>query len=112
MLARIKVEQAEIDFYVAVCRLNSAQRQNAFSRTDQARIARIDARQFQREISLDGGADIGRSLGINIEAAVGKLAAKNRLDRFADQVSGRWIPHAVLWWVHPQLQQNIVRFQG
>ena len=53
MLARVKIEQAEVDLDVAVGRLDSAARQNAFPRPREARIVCAQPRQLQRAVRLD-----------------------------------------------------------
>ena len=96
VLARIKIEQAEVDLDVAVGSLNSAQGENALPGAGQPGIVVGDARQLQREVGLHGGADIGRPLHIDIEAAVGELPSEDRLGGFIDQLPGGWVPDAAL----------------
>src|SRR6185295_3124127 len=111
ILARIKAEEAEIDLDVAVSRLQPALGENAFARARQARIIGGNTGQFQREVCLHSGADLGGSLGVYIEPAVGKLAGQNRFRGLPDQRHAGRIPNAVFGRVHPQLEQNVIGFE-
>ncbi len=71
MIAREQIEQAEIDFDVAVSGLNAAQRQDAFARPRQAQIVIVEPGEFQREIRLHRRAEVGGALRIDIESAIG-----------------------------------------
>ncbi len=108
MIAREKIEQAEIDLDVAVGRLNAAQRQDAFARPRQAQIVIVQPGELQREIRLDRRAEIGGPLRINIEPAIGQLARENGLRGFVDQRSRGRIPDAIHRRMQPELQQNVV----
>ncbi len=109
----IKIEQAEIDLDVAVGCLQAAPGENALAGERHAGITDRDSRQLERAISLHGGADLGRALRINIETAIGKLARQDGLCRLLHQRHGAWIPDAGrVRRVHPQLKENVIRFEG
>ncbi len=112
MLARVKVEEAEIDLYVTVGRLQPAPFQNAIASARHARVVHREAGQFQGAISFRRGADFGGTLLIDIETAIGKLPEQNRLRGFIDQRPGGRIPGAVLRRVHPELQENVIGFES
>ena len=108
MIAREKIEQAEVDLDVAVGGLNSAQRQDALARPRQAQIVVVQPGQLQREIRLYRRAEIGGPLRINIESAIGQLPRQNRFRRFIDERSRGRIPDAIHRRMQPELQQNVI----
>ena len=109
---RIEIEEAEVDLDVAVGRLYAAERQNALAQQLHALAIHGHARQFQREISFDRGADFGRSAGIDIEAAIGQLPLQNRDHRLIDQRARLGRPFAVDRRVEPELKKNVIGFES
>src|SRR5437870_6297749 len=73
VLARIEIEQAQVDLDVTVGGLDATARQDAVARTFEPPVLWRDACEFQREIRLNRSTQLRRALWINIEAAVGKL---------------------------------------
>src|SRR5579863_5018796 len=63
ILARVKIEEAQVDLDVTVSRMDAAQRQNALASLRQARMMEIEACDLEREICFHRGADVGRTLG-------------------------------------------------
>ena len=112
ILARIKVEEAEIDLDVAVGRLNAAHVEDAVAQAQHAVVGDGNAGQLESEIRFDGGADFRRSAGEDVEAAVGELAIENRAGCLVDEGAGFRLPHAVLRRIEPELEQNVVGFEG
>src|SRR6266481_3268101 len=112
MLAGIEAEQAEVDLDVAVGRLQTAERQDTLAREAQWTAIGREAREFQRAISLDGGADVGRTAAIDVEAAIRQLALEDGVRGPFDARACGWKPRRALGLVHPELQQNVVGFEG
>ena len=92
--ARIKVEETQVDFDVAVRRLNATEFQNALPQPRHGRVFPRQTAQLQRGIRLYRRADLRRSAFVDVEAAIGKLAFEDRSHGFIDsgRVSGRQRP--------------------
>src|SRR5947209_13323741 len=103
MLARIEIEQAEVDLDVAVSSLHPAQREDTFASTNEALVVIVEAGELEREIGLDCRADVGRALGVDVEAAILQLPGQNGFDSLIDTRPRRRVPNAVNGRVQPDL---------
>ena len=112
ILARVEVEEAEVDLDVAVGRLDAAQFQDAGAQARHAGVVDGDARQFQGEVGLDGGADFRRSAGVDVQTAVGKLTIENCARGLLDERTRLGFPDAVLGRIQPELEQDVIGFEG
>src|SRR6476659_4953540 len=111
MEPRKQVEEAKVDLDVAVAGLYAAQSEDAFTRSRQGRRIRLEPRQLQRGISFYRGADFGRPVVIDVEAAIRQLARQDRLNRLVDERTRVRFPDAVVRRIKPELQQDEIRFQ-
>src|SRR5580658_4319667 len=73
ILPWIEIEEAQIHLHVTVSGLDPAQRQDAFPGECEPRVIEIDTGNLERKIGLHGGAEVGWTLGINIEPAIRQL---------------------------------------
>ena len=112
-LARVQIEQAEIDPHVAVRGLHAAQFQNARAQARMRSSVTGRPASFQREIGLDRRADFRGTLQIDIESAVRQLPSKESIERPGRPAcTGRRIPDPIHRRMQPELQQNVVGFEG
>ena len=87
MLARVQAEQAEVDFDVAIGALQTAHGENPLARSAQIRIVIVETREFQRRVGFHGRADFGRSVRVNVEAAIRQLARQDGAHGFLDHAA-------------------------
>ena len=111
MLARIQVEEAQVDLDVAIGRLQAAIRQHRIPQPRHGRAGRVDTRHFQRKIRLHRRANVRRPAGVNRKSTVGALQVQDRLHSPVHLRPRRGIPNGALRRVQPQLQQDIVGLQ-
>ena len=76
----------------------------------QIRIVIGQPRKLQRGVCLYRSADLGRSVGVNIESAIRQLPRQDGANRPPNALARRRIPNAIDRRMPPQLQQNIVGF--
>src|SRR5258708_15340939 len=99
----VQIEEAEVYFDVAVGRLNTAQGENPVAGLGQPGVVVIDACEFEREIGFHRRAQVGRTLRIDVEAAVWQLAIENRPCGLVDERTCGWIPDTVYGGMKPKL---------
>src|SRR5579862_5176887 len=68
--------------------------------------------ELERCVSFYSRTDFRGAFGVDVEAAVGKLAGENRADRLIDQRASGRIPQAVLRRMTPEFQENEIGFKG
>jgi hypothetical protein len=92
--------------------LQAAQGEDAFARPAQRLARRVATGQFQRTVSLHRGADFRRTAVVDIETAVWQLPFENRPAGFLDARARGRIPGGAIRLVQPQLQQDVIGFEG
>ena len=111
MLARIKAEEAEIDFDVAVGRLQSAKCANALACAAKWLGVRVHAGQLQSAVGFDCRADVRGSADERAEAAVGQLPLKDGAYSAIDPGPGGRVPNSAIGLVKPKLEQDVIGFK-
>lgn len=112
VLSRVKSEETEVDLDVAVRGLDAAEFEDGGPEPGHGLGGRINAGQLERGVSFDAGAGIGWTAGIDVESAAGKLAVENGAGGFADAGEGGRIPAGAGWGVQPELQEDVIGFEG
>ena len=112
VFTRIKTEEAEIDFDVTVGRLDAAEIEDAAGGALQRLAVGREAGEFERDIGLDGSADVGGAMRIDIETAAGQLAGEDGALGFEETVPIGCIPDAIARGVEPQIEQDGIGFES
>ena len=110
--ARVEAEEGEVDFDVAIGRLEPAEGEDAITQAPHAGFIRGMTGEFQSEIGFCRGADVGRAFGEDGKAAVGVLPGENGVDGAADLLRVGGSPDAVARGGQPQQEQEPVTFQS
>src|SRR5262249_37338346 len=112
VLPRVESEEAEVELRVAVAGLESAKGDDAGAGAPHGVTFGVHSGDLHRGGGTSGGGDFGAAAGIDPPTAVGLLAIEDGVDGLRDAGPAGWVPVSVgVGWMHPELKQDVVRFE-